>query len=125
QAAYLLEGLQGQEGVALAHFRQVPAVQQLQELDGEFDVVDAAVTGLDLRVTGSCLSRLLFDAPLQGFDLIDFSKTQVFAVHKGLNTLEKGLAQPEISRDGPQLDQGLPLPGAAERVIVGKRTRQG
>ena len=52
QAADVFQGLQGQERVALADVRQVAAVEQLQELDGELDVADAAVAGLDLGVAG-------------------------------------------------------------------------
>ena len=48
QAAGPLQGLQRQERVALAHLGQVAAVEELQELDGELDVADAAAAGLDL-----------------------------------------------------------------------------
>ena len=48
QAADVLQGLHGLERVALADLGQVAAVEQLQELDGELDVADAAVAGLDL-----------------------------------------------------------------------------
>ena len=48
QAADALEGLHGQQGVALAHLRQIAAVEQLQKLNREFDVADAAVSGFDL-----------------------------------------------------------------------------
>ena len=50
QAAGVFEGCQGQEGVALAELGQVAAVEELQELDGELDVADAAASGLDLGV---------------------------------------------------------------------------
>ena len=37
---------------------QVAAIEQLQELDGEFDVANAAVAGLDLAVAGRRNARL-------------------------------------------------------------------
>ena len=44
-----------------AHLGQVAAVEQLQELDGELDVADAAVAGLDVAVVGpfarACAAR--------------------------------------------------------------------
>ncbi len=47
--------------VAGAQIRQVAAVEQLQKLDGEFDVADAAVAGLDVLQIGafgcSCAAR--------------------------------------------------------------------
>ena len=47
QAADALQGLHGQQRVALAHFGQIAAVEQLQKLDREFNVADAAVAGFD------------------------------------------------------------------------------
>ena len=65
QAADTFEGLHGQQGVALAYLGQVAAVEQLQKLDGEFDVANAAVPGLDLGIADAGLPRLLFD-PTKG-----------------------------------------------------------
>ena len=48
EAADLGESVEGEEGVALADLGQVAAVEELEELDGELDVADAAVPGLDL-----------------------------------------------------------------------------
>ena len=36
----------------------------------------------------------------------------------------KSLAEREVAGDGPDLDERLPLPGAAERVVVGQRAGQ-
>src|SRR5690606_35687345 len=48
QAAALLELGDGQQRVAHPQLREIAAVEQLQELDGELDVADAAVAGLDV-----------------------------------------------------------------------------
>ncbi len=48
QAADSFQGGQGEQRVALANFRQIAAVEELQKLDGELDVADAAAAGLDL-----------------------------------------------------------------------------
>src|SRR5260370_28723622 len=48
EAACSFEGLHGLEGVGLAELGKVAAVEELQELNGEFDVADATVSGLDL-----------------------------------------------------------------------------
>ena len=74
EAADLLERLQSKQGVALTDLRQIAAVEQLQKLNGEFDVANASMSGFDLGVAGACLSRFLFDTPFQSLDLVDFRK---------------------------------------------------
>ena len=66
QAAGLLEPRDGVERVAGADLGQGAAVEQLQELDDELDVADAAVAGL--HVARSATPRVLgvlLDAPLE------------------------------------------------------------
>ena len=63
-----------------------PPFEQLQELDGELDVADAAVAGLDLGVARAGPAGLLLDAPLDGLDLVDLGEAQVFAVDERLDT---------------------------------------
>ena len=46
------------ERVAGAQLRQIAAVEQLQELDDEFDVADAAVAGLDVARVGPFACRV-------------------------------------------------------------------
>src|SRR5260370_11983699 len=70
QAADALQGGQGLESVALAGIGQIAAVEKLQELDGEFDVADAAVPRLDLRVALAVPPRALLHAPPAGLDLL-------------------------------------------------------
>ncbi len=114
QAADVFEGVQGLEGVALAHVGQVAAVEQLQELDGELDVADAAVAGLDLVVAVAGLPGLLLDAPLQRLDLVDLGDAEILAIDERLDGLQELLAQAQVAGDGADLDQRLPFPGAAQ-----------
>src|SRR5207244_837944 len=93
QAADALERLQGEQGVALADLGQVAAVEQLQELDAELDVADAAVAGLDLSVALAGPAGLLLDAALEGLDLVDLGETQIFAVDERLDGADELLAE--------------------------------
>ena len=96
----------------------VAAVQKLQELDGEFDVADPAMARLDLGMAFACLAGFLLDAAFQRLDFINLAEAKVLAIDKRLDVLEKRLAQLEIARDRPQLDERLALPGSAKRVVV-------
>ena len=57
QAAGLFQAGDGVERVAGADFGQRAAVEQLQELDHELDVADAAVAGLHVSQVGRLRSR--------------------------------------------------------------------
>src|SRR6516162_2234189 len=47
QAADALEGGEAEQRVALTQLREIAAVEELQELDGEFDVADTASPGFN------------------------------------------------------------------------------
>src|SRR5690242_537865 len=85
QTADALQRGQGKQGVALTHFRQIAAVEQLQELDGELDVTDAALAGLDLGAAEAGPAGLVLDAPLDRFDFVDLGETEIFPVDERLN----------------------------------------
>src|SRR5206468_1968077 len=89
QAADLFEGLHRRERVALPHLVQVAGVEELEELDGELDVADAAMPGLDLGAADAGVTRLLLDAALQRLDLVDLRETQILAVDERLDGLEE------------------------------------
>ncbi len=97
---------------------------ELEKLDGEFNVADAAVAGLDVGVAGPRPAGLVLDAALEGLDLVDLGEAEIFAVDEGLDGAQEFLAEPRIAGDRPHLDERLPFPGAAERVIVGERAGQ-
>ena len=77
QAARFLQRQHRLEGVALAYAGQVAPVEQLQKLNGELDVTDAAVPGLDLGVALAELSRFLLDPALDGLDLTDLGDAEI------------------------------------------------
>ena len=49
---------------------EIAAIKQLQKLNREFDIADAAVPGFDLGVANTPLAGLLLDAPLEFADLL-------------------------------------------------------
>ena len=59
---------------------QVAAVEQLQELDHELDVADAAAAGLHVALRAAFAVRALLDPPLEGLDAADVGPAQVAAV---------------------------------------------
>src|SRR4051812_2674630 len=80
-AANGFERAQRLERVALPQFRQIAAVEQLEELNDEFDIANAAVARLHLAPAHPAalkrenrmrrgLARLLFDTPLDRLDFV-------------------------------------------------------
>src|SRR3954469_6142177 len=99
-----------QERVDAADDGVLAAVEQLEELDDELDVADAAVAGLDLEIGPSRGDRALLDPPLQGLDLGDFAGAQVPAVDEGRDRLDERPAQVQVAGDRAAFDQRLTLP---------------
>ncbi len=50
---------------------KIAAAEQLQKLNGEFDVADAAMAGFDVSQIGAFRFHVLLDASLEGFDAGD------------------------------------------------------
>ena len=80
QAADPLQLRQRFQRVAGAQLGQVAAVEQLEELDDELDVADAAAAGLHVAGAAADVERLLLDPPLQGLDAADVGVAQVAAI---------------------------------------------
>ena len=80
---------------------------------------------LTSRVASPGAARLLLDRALERLDLVDLGEAEVFAIDERLDGLEELPAELEVAGDGADLDQRLPLPGAAQRVVVGQRAGQG
>ena len=118
EAAGFLERLHRQEGIALAHLGQVVAVGELEKLDRELDIANAAVAGLHIGVGRAALGGLLLDAALEDLDFVDLGKAQIFAIYVRLDGGHEGMAEFDIAGHWTNLDEGLPLPGPAERVVV-------
>ena len=74
QAADPLELGDGVERVAAADLGILAAVQELEELDDELDVADAAAAGLDLDLGRPGRDGPLLDPPLEGLDLGDLRR---------------------------------------------------
>ena len=66
----------------------------------------------------------VLDPPLERLDLVDLGDAQILAIDERLDRLEEFLAEPGIAGDGANLDEGLPFPGSAQRVVIGKRAGQ-
>src|SRR5439155_15590701 len=93
EAADPFEGLHGQQGVALADFREVAAVEQLEKLNGELNITNAAVAGFCVEITGTGLGGLVLDAAFDRLDLVDLAETQILAVDERLDDRQEFLAQ--------------------------------
>jgi hypothetical protein len=121
QAADLFERPHRLERVAQADVGQVAAVGELQELDGELDVADAAVPRLDLGVAFAELARFVLDLALEGLDLVDLRHAEIPAIDERLNRLDEFLAELGVARDRPHLDECLAFPGSSHGVVIGER----
>ena len=121
QAAGPLQPGERLERVAGADLGQVAAVEQLEELDHELDVADAAAAGFHVADASAQTEGLLLDPPLQGLDAADVGVAQVAAVDPRPKRGEKLVAQREVAGHRPGLDVGLPLPGPAAGVVIRHR----
>src|SRR5262249_40444751 len=88
------------------------------------NVPDAAVSEFDFLVADSGSADVLFDPPLESFDLIDFREAQILAIYEGLDGVQELFSQFQVSSHWPDLDKRLPLPSAPERVVIGERAGQ-
>ena len=68
------------ERVGVPDLGVLAAVEELEELDDELDVADAAAAGLDLDLGGAGRDGALLDPPLQRLDLGDLGRAQVAAI---------------------------------------------
>src|SRR5207302_6860031 len=123
QTPRLRQRLNCQQRVPLTDRREVAAVEELQKLHRELDVADAAAAGLHVAVVGPGVAGLPFDRPLQRLNLVDFAEAKILPVNERLDGLQEFAAEAYIPGDGPGLDEGLPFPGPAHRVVIGERAR--
>ena len=72
---------------------QFTTVEQLQKLNGEFNVANPASTFLDISFIASCLGRSVFDLPLECANFSDLRVGETFMVDPGLQFFEKSLPQ--------------------------------
>src|ERR1043166_21030 len=119
QTADAFEGTDRFQRIGLAQGGEVAAIGELQELDGEFDIANAAVAGLDFGVALAELARLLFDLSLERLDLVNLGDAEVTAIDEWLNGANELLAQLGVACDRANLDERLTFPGSAHRVVIG------
>ena len=93
QAAGFLQPGDRVQRVAGADLGQGAAVEQLQELDHELDVADAAVAGLHVPQVAAFAFGALLDAPLERLDAGDVGQAEVLAIDPGLEPCEQLAAQ--------------------------------
>ena len=81
------------ERVAGADFGQRAAVEQLQELDDELDVADAAVAGFDVADFAAFAFGALLDAALERLDARDVGEAEILAIDPRLEPSQQLLAE--------------------------------
>src|SRR5207237_9562578 len=106
------------QGGAMADFREVAAVEQLEKLNGELNITNAAVAGFCVEIAGTGLGGLVLDAAFDRLDLVDLAETQILAVDERLDDRQEFLAQFEVASHGADRDEGLAFPGSAEGVVA-------
>ena len=121
QAADLFELNDGFHGVAAARVGQVGPVEQLEELDHEFDIADPAMARLDVPLVGARGVGLLLDAAFQGLDAADVGPAQVATIDPWGQPFEEVATQGKVSGHRPSLQVGLPFPGPPAKVVVAHR----
>src|SRR5439155_19769065 len=97
------EGLEGGKGVALAQFRDLAAVRQLQDLCEQLDLADPSSPKLDVSVPFGMLNRAVHP----GFVLIhllDRGVVEIFAVDERFDGLDETRSKPSVARRGTRLE---------------------
>ena len=115
------EAADGLERVAGAHMRHVSATQQLEELDREFDVADAAATGLEITIVGTFALGAMLDAAFERLDAADVGPRKPAPIDPGLEVREQLRSERLVAADDTGLHPGLPFPRATELVVMIER----
>src|SRR5437868_15348919 len=98
-------------------------MQELQRLDEEFDLADAALA--ELEVDAGRSGGVLFRARLEPAHLVDRLEVEVFAEDERREPAQSFLTSLEIARDRPRFQQGEALPGRTLRFVVELETADG
>jgi hypothetical protein len=119
---------QGHKGACLAQGGVSAAPDELQGLDQELDLADAALAELHVvagddghlrRGAGERGFLVLVDAALHGVDVGHGGEIQVPAPDEGADRLEEGGAHREVAGDGTGLEHGRAFPVLAHAFVVG------
>src|SRR5438094_2040240 len=81
---------------------------------------DAATAGLHIALVHAGGCGLPLQLPLHRLDLVDLTEAEVLAINERLDRLHELGAQTEVAGDRSGLDECLPFPGPAHRVVVGE-----
>ena len=118
--AFVVERFQHVERAPAAQARAAPAEDELLRLHEELDLADAAASELDVV---ACHRDLVVpahrvDLPLHGMHVGDGGEVEILAPDEGAQLVQKGLAEREIARDGPCLDERRALPVLADGLVI-------
>jgi hypothetical protein len=100
-------------------------VHDLQQLDRELDVTDAAASALDLDELLAALPDVLLEPNLRPADVVDRGRLEPVRVHERLDALHERPPELEVAGCGAGLDHGLALPGGRLAFVVGEGRVQG
>ena len=119
--ALVAQGRQHVEGAPAAQSRAPAAEDELLRLDEELDLADAAASELDVvaRDGDLVVPAHGVDLPLHRMDVGDGREVEIFAPDEGPQILQKALAERDIARDGPRLDERGALPVLADGFVIG------
>jgi len=120
-----LKGVQGFQGANLADPRVLKAMDELQELDGEFNVANAAITLLDVGLFCALGNGALFEAAFGFSNGGDGSEVELLTISDSFGQGFKPPSQFGVASDEAGFEQGLSLPGFAPGLVVGKVAVEG
>ena len=118
------EGGQGGERGGDAQPLVGPAVHELQQLDGELDVAQAAGAELELAAR-HVLGERVDDPAAHRLHVLDEVLPLRDPPHQRRDRVRVPLAEEQVARCGARLEQGLELPGLRPAVVVGQVAGQG
>src|SRR6185295_6686554 len=98
------------EGVSLAEPGVVARVEELERLDEELDLADAAAPELDVRALRAASRDRAVDLALHAADLADHRRVHAGPEHERARQLEEPRGDVAVAGAVARLDQGLALP---------------
>ncbi len=109
------------ERVGLAETPIPAAMDDLEELDGELDVADAAAAAFDLRELLAATPDVLLEPDLRAADLVDRGLVEVARIRELAHALDERGGEGQVARGGARLDHRLAFPGGGFALVVRER----
>ena len=119
------QGREGGERVRRSQSRVAAPVHDLQQLDRELDVADAAPPPLDLDELLAPLADVLLEAHLRAAHVLDRGRCELGRIHERRDAVDEPPPELVIARDRPRLDHRLPFPGGGLPLVVGEGRFEG